>query len=515
MTLRDSYSPIVLCILDGWGISEPSKARYDAISQGKTVFWDYLLKNFPNSQLITSGEEVGLPEGQMGNSEVGHMTIGSGRVILQDLLKINQSINNKELSSHPYLNSLIKTHLKNRKAVHLLGLCSDGGVHSHLNHLIYIAKLLAKHSIKVQLHLFLDGRDVPPASASIYLKQIDQLLEESSFIKLATISGRFYAMDRDQRWDRTQAAYNSIVHANGYKIHDWKDYIESQYEQDIQDEFIKPSVMDSYSGIEDEDSIIFTNFRSDRVKQLAQSLLLSEFKYFPIKSLTLSHKIGMTSYSRELDTSLDTLFLESDITNGLGEVMSSNGKKQLRIAETEKYAHVTSFFNSGREEVFPGEERILVDSPKVRTYDLQPEMSADLLTKNLVKSINDNIHDLIVVNYANGDMVGHSGKMDSAIKAVEAIDQCLEKIYQAVKDANGILLITADHGNVECMFDDVNQVSHTSHTINPVPLVIVSDDLYQSDIKLKNGKLSDIAPTILSLMNIKKPVEMTGKALIG
>ncbi len=514
MISNNNYNPVVLCILDGWGIGDPKDIKDDAIAQACTPSWDFLLQEFPHTELITSGEAVGLPKGQMGNSEVGHMAIGSGRIVFQDLMKINQAINNGELAKHLALIDLIKLHQQNGKAVHLFGLCSDGGVHSHLDHLIFIAQLLAENNIEVKLHLFLDGRDTPPTSAVHYLQQIDQLLAKHPKIKIATICGRFYAMDRDNRWERIKLAYEVIVNAEGNKTNNWQDYLKLQYQQNIYDEFIIPVAVEGYQGIEENDSVIFTNFRSDRIRQLAQSILLPEFSHFQRKNLILTAKIGMTDYSEELNNFLVTLFPAQKIINGLGSVISKSEKKQLRMAETEKYAHVTFFFNGGMEDPYPGEDRILVPSPKVKTYDLQPEMSAFTLTDKLIESIASKKYDLIVINYANGDMVGHSGKLTAAIEAVEVLDNCLAKIYQQIKKTNGALLITADHGNVECMFDQDHHGPHTAHTTNPVPFLLVANNLFQSKVKLESGNLSDIAPTILELMGIKQPKEMTGKSLI-
>lgn len=504
--MSNDYRPILLCILDGFGIGNPKDASHDAIKQASLPCWNYLLQNFPYTELETSGKAVGLPVGQMGNSEVGHMAIGSGRIILQDLLRINKAIHNGDLAKHPQLLALIQQHLKSNKIVHLFGLASDGGVHSHLDHLIFLAKLLAKHQLKVKLHLFLDGRDTAPISASIYLNQIDSLIAEFPSIKIATIAGRFYAMDRDQRWQRTKMAYQAIMGKSEDKISNWRDYLQTQYEQNIHDEFVIPAAMNDYEGIKAGDSVIFTNFRSDRVRQLVQSIL----KDGP----SLSYKIGMTHYSEELSLELVSLFPAQIISNNLGEIISLQNKKQLRIAETEKYAHVTFFFNGGKEDLYPGEDRILIPSPDVYTYDLQPEMSAAKVTDELIKAINDNVYDLIVVNYANGDMVGHSGKMEAAVKAVETLDKCLNKLYLEIMKTNGILIITADHGNVEYMFDEGNNVPHTSHTLNPVPFLLVANDLYWSKVKLAKGNLSDIAPTILKIMDIKQPSEMTGTSLI-
>lgn len=506
MNNNNNHKPVLLCILDGFGIGNPNHLEYDAIKQASTPFLDYLLQNFPHTTLETSGKAVGLPPKQMGNSEVGHMTIGSGRIILQDLLRINEAIDNNNLANHPELDNLIKHHIASQKAIHLFGLISDGGVHSHIRHLIFFAILLAKNNLNIKLHLFLDGRDVSPTSASIYLNQIDTLILEFPNIEIATISGRFYAMDRDQRWQRTQMAYDAIMGITSNKIDSWKNYLHAQYQQNIHDEFVVPAIVGSYGGIKEGDSLIFTNFRSDRIRQLIKTILKDGPK--------LDCKIGMTHYSEELSLQLTSLFPDQVTENSLGEIISLNNMKQLRIAETEKYAHVTFFFNGGREELYLGEDRILIPSPDVHTYDLAPKMSAEKVTEELVKAIEADKYDLIVVNYANCDMVGHTGKMDPAIKAVEALDKALNELYLAIKKSNGTLLITSDHGNVEFMFDKDLNIPHTSHTLNPVPFILVSNELFQSQIHIEPGNLSDVAPTILKIMNIKQPAVMTGKPLI-
>lgn len=511
--MTSKYKTIVLCILDGWGIGQDQYQLNNAIKLANTPCWDFLLNNFPHTELSTSGKDVGLPEGQMGNSEVGHMTIGSGRVILQDLLRINKSISNNEFAKNLKFQELVNSHLNSNNVVHIMGLVSDGGVHSHLNHLLFISKFLGEQKIQVKLHLFLDGRDVGPKTATNFLTQVDELIYEFPSVSLGTISGRFFAMDRDTRWERTQAAYNAIALGKAEKFSTWQSYIQEQYDNNISDEFIPPASMNDYNGIKDGDSLFFVNFRSDRIRQLAKSLLFKNFDKFPKKDINLNHKIGMTRYSNELDKALVTLFPEQNIQNNLAQVLSDNHKKQMRIAETEKYAHVTFFFNSGIEEPYDGEKRILIPSPNVRTYDLTPEMSAADVTKTVIGSINSQEYDVIIVNYANCDMVGHSGKIEPAIKAVETIDKCLEELYLAISKTQGILIITADHGNVEHMFDIKDKSPHTSHTTNPVPLVLIASNLYGKNIELDKGNLSDIAPTILKLMNIEKPQEMTGKPL--
>ena len=503
--MNHAHKPIVLCILDGWGINTSTNQEYNALSLANTPTLDYLSANFPSTELSTSGMDVGLPTGQMGNSEVGHMTIGSGRIIFQDLVRINLAIENGDLEKDETILKLMEAHKNNKKSVHLLGLCSDGGVHSHIKHLIFIAELLGFNKISVKLHLFLDGRDVSPKSAEKYLNEIDILITKYPSIEIASIAGRFYAMDRDNRTKRTELSFESIAKAKGLEINNWQDFLDNQYNQNISDEFIIPAVMKNYSGINEGDSLLFTNFRSDRMRQLSQKLIDEAPK--------LSYKIGMTHYSSKLSKDLTCLFKERSIANGLGEIVSTNNKKQLRIAETEKYAHVTFFFNGGREEPYSGEDRILIESPKVNTYDLQPEMSAAKLTTKLIEAIESQKHDLIVVNYANCDMVGHSGIMSAAVKAVEALDSCIEQLYQAITQINGTLIITADHGNIECMFDEINHAPHTSHTLNPVPLLIIKNDLKNKPLKLEHGTLSDIAPTILKMMNIKQPQEMTGRSI--
>lgn len=512
--MTDHYKPVVLCVLDGWGIDDSKSNKYNAIGQARTPCWDFLLKNFPNSRLLTSGSAVGLPDGQMGNSEVGHMTIGSGRIILQDLLRINKSISDGSLAQHSYLQALVKDYKNSDHAVHLFGLCSDGGVHSHIDHLIFLIEFLNQNNIKVKLHLFLDGRDVAPNSSGIFLKKIQDVVKQSKNVQIASIAGRFYAMDRDNKWDRTELSYKAIVEAKADKITNIEDYIAGQYDKGIFDEFIPPVIIDDYQGIKDNDSVIFSNFRSDRIRQLAKSILFSKFDHFKKKNIKLKHKLGMTHYSKELNKYLKVLFPEQNLENNLGQIVSVSGKKQLRIAETEKYAHVTFFFNGGVEEAYSGEDRVLVPSPNVRTYDLQPEMSSYLLTEELIKAIESKKYDLIIINYASGDMVGHSGNMEAAIKAAEVIDDCLSKIYKVIKATNSMLMITADHGNLEHMFDEKNQLPHTSHTTNPVPFVVVANNLCKTKKSLPEGNLSDVAPTVLDVLGLETPQEMTGKSLV-
>jgi 2,3-bisphosphoglycerate-independent phosphoglycerate mutase len=493
---------VILCILDGFGIS--SATKHNAIAKAKTPTIDYFLKKYPNCLLTTSGKAVGLPEGQMGNSEVGHMTIGSGRVIDQDLVRINKAIESGELEKNPIIKKLLTKHKKNDKKVHLFGLCSDGGVHSHINHIIFIAQILAKAKVKTCLHLFLDGRDVAPKSAPLYLDMIDQLRTEYPQVDIATLSGRFYSMDRDKRLQRTIEAVEAIEGKASNKFTSWKEYLANQYGKEIYDEFIEPASHENYKGIDEDDSLVFLNFRSDRIRQLIEELSKRHNQ--------LSFKIGMTSYFEDNSKNLDSLFAENNIAESLGEIISNNNMKQLRMSETEKYAHVTFFFNGGREKVFAGEDRILVNSPNVKTYDQKPEMSAQELTDKLIEAINSKKYHLIVINYANCDMVGHSGNFEASVKAVEHIDKCLKRVYDCIKKTNHQMLITADHGNVEYMFDEEKNIAHTSHTLNPVPCILVGKTA--AKYKLKNGNISDVAPTILELLKLKKPSLMSGKSLL-
>ncbi len=485
-----THKPILLCILDGWGIGDESDS-FNSIARAQVPNYQRFLKTYPHSQLETSGLAVGLPEGQMGNSEVGHMTIGAGRVIFQDLPRINNAIKDGSLAQNPLLQKIIAA----KKTCHLMGLLSDGGVHSHIDHIIFLAEFLAKNGVEVVLHAFLDGRDVAQKSALLYL-------EKCQNIKIATVSGRYYAMDRDQKWDRIQLATDAIISAQAPKFSDAISAVKKSYEENITDEFVKPCVIADYAGIKEGDSLIFANFRADRARQISEKL-------FEITKF--SHALAATQYSEKLDAHYETLFPPVDVKNSLPEILSAHKLAQLRIAETEKYAHVTFFFSCGQEKEFLGEERILVKSPAVATYDLKPEMSAEEVGEKLRAAIEADKFDFIVVNYANPDMVGHSGMLDPSIKAVEAIDAQLGRLEKIILEKNGLMLISADHGNIECMVDE-NHQPHTAHTTNPVPLILVGNDV--GDKKLSDGSLADIAPTILALMNIAQPKEMSGNSLV-
>jgi 2,3-bisphosphoglycerate-independent phosphoglycerate mutase len=505
--------PLLLCILDGWGIGDTTDPN-NAIARAKLPNYNRFFKTYPNSQLETSGLAVGLPVGQMGNSEVGHMTIGAGRIIFQDLPRINNSIADGSLEKNPKLQKLIADLKSSGKACHLMGLLSDGGVHSHIDHIIFLADLLAKNGVKVLLHAFLDGRDVAQKSALKYL-------ESAKNIKIATISGRYYAMDRDQKWDRVTLVTNAIFSANGEKFPDAISAVKNSYEKNITDEFIKPCVIGDYTGIKDGDALLFCNFRADRARQISEKLFHRHAEHVEAyEQNTLrqaqgdtrfSHAIALTEYSEKLNNFYEILFPPIEIKNSLPEILSARGLTQLRIAETEKYAHVTFFFSCGQEKEFRGEERILIKSPAVATYDLQPEMSAAEVGEKLRAAISSEKFDFILVNYANPDMVGHSGCLAPSIKACEAIDEQLGLLEKIILEKNGTMLISADHGNIECLLDK-NHLPHTSHTTNPVPLILIGKTF--ANVKLANGSLRDIAPTILHLLRIEKPSEMDGENLI-
>ena len=518
--------PILLCILDGWGIGPQSQDN--AIFMAKTPNYDQILADFPHAKLGTSGLDVGLPEGQIGNSEVGHACIGSGRVIFQDLPRINQSIAKNELKNSQNLQNLIKKCQEQNNVCHLLGLLSDGGVHSHQDHIIALAKILAAKNITVWLHCFLDGRDVGQKSAAGYLQNLTAQLKDFSQVKLASLAGRYYAMDRDNNWGRILPAHQAILGAKGSvaQFDDGQKYIADSYQEGITDEFVSPAFAADYCGVQDGDGLLVANFRADRIRQICSALIgensategCTEFAKSEGQS-EVNHgknnfcaKASMTSYSEKLAESFAVLFPSIKINNSLPEVLAQNNCTQLRIAETEKYAHVTFFFSGGKEVEFAGEERILVKSADVATYDLLPQMSAGKVGEDLLKAINSDQFDFIVVNYANPDMVGHSGVLPAAIKACEAIDDQLGLLQEAILRKGGTMLITADHGNIEQMTHE-NGGAHTAHTTNPVPLVLINDELRNAD--LKDGTLQDIAPTILHLLNIEKPAQMTGSNLIN
>nr|ARW69269.1 phosphoglycerate mutase [Polysiphonia sp.] len=507
---KKNIYPIILTILDGWGYSD--KREGNAIKLARTPNIDSIYKKNPNSLLNASGEYVGLPSNQMGNSEVGHTTIGAGRIINQDLVRIEKSIKNKEFFNNVTLHQICQEVSKKKSKLHIIGLCSDGGVHSHIEHLKAIIKILKQYNHETCLHLITDGRDTGEKSAIQFLDVIEKNIHGKSNINICTISGRYYSMDRDCRWSRTEKAYKIITKGNKFsRTYDYQTIINNFYKIGISDEFIPPTRIHP-GNIDNNDGVLFFNFRPDRIRQLTQSLAKNNFKGFIIKKIKNLLITTFTEYEPSL--TLPIVFPRKRHKNFLGEIISNNNIKQLRLAETEKYAHVTYFFNGGNEEPFPGEDRELIPSPKVDTYDLKPEMSAYQITESLINAIEKNTYKLIVVNYANPDMVGHTGKLEETINAVEVIDKCIEKLLDKVKDVQGILIITADHGNADYMIDN-NKQPCKSHSTNPVPFIIAN---YQNDIQytLKSkGNLADIAPTILEILNINIPREMNGKSLIN
>lgn len=504
--------PVMLLILDGWGYRNTITAD-NAIEQGHTPNWHSLLKTCPHCFVETSGYDVGLPEGQMGNSEVGHTNLGAGRVVMQDLPKIDLAIKDGSLEKNPVLCELIAKLKETKGACHLMGLMSPGGVHSHQRHIEAICAIMQKNGIPTNVHAFLDGRDTPPQSAKGFLADFENNIKDMPEVKVATISGRFYAMDRDKRWDRVEKAYNNIVLADGKRFATTDEAITASYNEGVTDEFVIPAVIGDYSGAKDGDAVLMINFRADRAREILYALGDKEFNGFERKKIVnFAELVGMVEYSVDHNRFMKTIFAPESLKNIFGEVVANHGLTQLRIAETEKYAHVTFFFNGGEEKEFKGEDRILINSPKVATYDLKPEMSVYEVTNALTDVIEKKKYDVIICNFANGDMVGHTGIMDAALKAVAAVDDCLGKVMKAIKDVDGVLLVTADHGNVEKMVDEKTGEPYTAHTVGKVQAVLYNAE---PPVKgLEDGRLADISPTLLDLMQIEKPVEMTGHSLI-
>jgi len=503
--------PLMLCILDGWG--ERSNGADNAIDKAKTPVWHELMRRWPHAHLNASEHYVGLPDGQMGNSEVGHTNIGAGRVVLQDLPRIDKALAAGKVANLPALQHFIAKLIQSGGSAHVMGLVSPGGVHSHQRQIAALASIVSYAGVPVAVHAFLDGRDTPPQSASGYLKQFQQEIVGHGVSRIATVTGRYYAMDRDKRWDRVAKAYAALTAANCEHAEDPVKAVEAAYARGETDEFVLPTAIGDYGGMKDGDGVFFANFRADRIREIATALLDPDFSGFTRdKRIAFAAALGLVEYSTELNRFIATLFPPEDLSGTLGEIVSDAGMTQLRIAETEKYAHVTFFFNGGRETVFPGEERILVPSPKVATYDQQPEMSAPEVTDKVVEAIRSGHFDVIVLNYANTDMVGHTGKLDAAMKAVETVDACLGRLAEAVKKAGGTLVITADHGNAEMMRDPETGEPHTAHTLNPVPFVIVNPP--GAIARVENGRLADVAPTLLDLLDLPKPAGMTGHSLI-
>jgi len=508
----------VLMILDGWGYREDTNSN--AIHQANTPVLDDLKANYPNMLIDTSGMAVGLPEGQMGNSEVGHVNLGAGRVVYQDFTRITKAVSDGEFDNNPTLCQAVDKAASIDKAVHIFGLLSPGGVHSHEEHIFAMMELAQKRGAKkVYLHAFLDGRDTPPRSAKMSLEKAQQKFSElfkddSGAGQIASVIGRYYAMDRDQRWDRVEAAYNLMVSGQGlHQYNNAIDALAAAYDRDENDEFVGATAITTPEGetikVADGDALIFMNFRADRARQFSRCFTEKDFASFERKSTPdISDFVMLTQYSADIDA--PSAFAPATLDNVMGEWLAKHDKTQLRISETEKYAHVTFFFSGGREDTFTGEERILVPSPDVATYDLQPEMNSKLLTDKLVGAIESGQYDFIVCNYPNGDMVGHTGSFDAAVKACEAVDICVGRVVKALQENDGECLITADHGNAEQMQDPTSGQAHTAHTCEPVPLIYVGRDA----TPLKSGTLSDISPSILHLMGMEQPEEMTGSILM-
>lgn len=499
----------LLMILDGWGIGNHTKS--DVIYSTPTPYWDYLLKTYPHSQLQASGENVGLPDGQMGNSEVGHLNIGAGRVVYQDLVKINKACKDGSIMENPEIKSAFSYARDKGKAIHFMGLTSDGGVHSSLDHLFALCDIAKAYGLeKVYIHCFMDGRDTDPHSGKGFIEQLRAHCEKSAGT-IASIIGRYYAMDRDKRWERVKVAYDLLVHGEGKQATDMVEAMQESYDEGITDEFVKPINNSTVDGtIKEGDAVIFFNYRNDRAKELTIALTQHDIPEAGMTTIPDLQYYCMTPYDASF-TGVHILFDKENVTNTLGEYLSSLDKKQLHIAETEKYAHVTFFFNGGREQPYEGEERILVASPKVATYDLKPEMSAFEVCDKLVEAIKSEKFDFIVVNYANGDMVGHTGVYEAIEKAVKAVDKCVERTVEAAKEADYEVIIIADHGNADNAVNP-DGTPNTAHSLNPVPCVYVTA---RKDAKVEDGKLADVAPTILSIMGLKQPEEMTGHSLIG
>lgn len=511
--------PTVLMILDGFGLS-PQK-HGNAVAMAKKPNLDRIFNTFPSTSLSASGTEVGLPDGQMGNSEVGHLNIGAGRIVYQDFSKITKAVDDHSFFENHELLKAIE-HVKiNDSTLHVQGLLSDGGVHSHISHLFAIIDMAKLHGIKrLAVHCFLDGRDVPPQSACKYISALEAKLSDSGIGKIGLISGRYYAMDRDKRWERVQKAYDAMTlpaqalfdntTTEDSEKHSPLQIISNSYEKGIYDEFVLPIMTSSDCIIKDNDSIIMFNFRPDRAREITRAFTDKDFDGFQRKkTLNNLHYVCMTQYDKTI-TDVNIAYPPSEYKNTLGEYISTLGLKQLRIAETEKYAHVTFFFNGGVEEPNCGEDRILIPSPKVATYDLQPEMSAYKVTDALINAIDENDYDFVILNFANADMVGHTGNMQAAVKAIEAVDKCIGRIQSAVLNKGGQIFLTADHGNADNMIDENDKVV-TAHSLNPVPFIHISSSPYELSC---GGRLSDIAPTMLDSLNIKIPVEMTGRSLL-
>ena len=501
--------PLALIILDGFGCREETKGN--AIAAARTPHLDHLMASCPHTRIGASGMDVGLPDGQMGNSEVGHTNIGAGRIVYQELTRITKSFDEGEALGNPALTAAMENARRPGQALHLMGLLSDGGVHSHIRHLYGLMEMARRFAVeRVYLHCFMDGRDVPPTSGIEFIAALQQKIKELGLGQIATVSGRYYAMDRDNRWERVKLAYDAIVNGDGNKGPDPVAVMQKSYDAGVTDEFIVPTVVTEGAGIKAGDSVIFFNFRPDRARELTRTLVDPDFAGFEREKgfFPLTY-ICMTQYDATMPN-VEVAYRPESLANTLGEYLSRLGKTQLRIAETEKYAHVTFFFNGGVEAPYEGEDRVLIPSPKVATYDLQPEMSAYAVTDEAVRRIESGRYDVIILNYANCDMVGHTGVFEAAVKAVEAVDTCLGRLLAALEKAGGRAFLTADHGNADQMADE-NGAPFTAHTTNPVPFVAIGF----GDVKLRSGgRLADIAPTMLQAMGLPQPEEMTGRSLL-
>lgn len=500
--------PLVLMILDGFGINAADYGN--AIHAANKPNLDRYFANYPHTQLGASGLDVGLPDGQMGNSEVGHTNIGAGRIVYQELTRITKSIQDGDFFANEALLHAMENCKKNDSALHLMGLLSDGGVHSHIEHLFGLLELAKKQGLtKVYVHCFLDGRDVPPSSGKDFVAQLESKLAELGIGKIASVMGRYYAMDRDNRWERVQKAYDAMVKGEGIFCEDAVKAVENSYAEDVTDEFVVPCVIGNANEgrISANDSVVFYNFRPDRAREITRTLVDPDFTGFERERFPLCY-VCMTQYDATMPN-VEVAFKPQTLTNTFGEYISHKGLSQLRIAETEKYAHVTFFFNGGVETVSEGEDRALINSPKVATYDLQPEMSAYLVTDELLSRLDSEKYDVVILNFANCDMVGHTGVFDAAVKAVEAVDSCVGKVVEKVLSMDGTVLLTADHGNADKMYEDDGS-AFTAHTTNPVPFLVIG----QGDCKLREGRLADIAPTMLKILGLPQPEEMTGESII-
>ncbi len=500
----NSTEKAMLIILDGWGIAQDKTVS--AIDQANTPFFDSLIKTYPNSQILTDGLHVGLPNGQMGNSEVGHMNLGAGRVVYQDLVKINKAIKEQTFEKEQVILDTIKYAQKNNKPIHFLGLVSNGGVHAHIEHLKALITIADKANIQSYIHVFTDGRDVDPNSAIDFISELNHFIENKKS-SIASIIGRYYAMDRDKRWQRVKLAYDLLIHGKGATFNDAKTAIQASYDNNITDEFIKPIILDKSGLIKTNDVVFFFNYRTDRGRELTKVLSQKDFVEYNMKKLPLYY-VTMTAYDEKFNN-IKVVYPKDNLKDTLGAIIEANNKTQIRIAETEKYPHVTFFFSGGRENVYKGEKRILIPSPKVATYDLQPEMSAPEVRNAIVPELQKGETDLVILNFANTDMVGHTGVFEAAIQAAEAVDDCLKDVVTAAIESNYNIIILADHGNSEKMRNEDGS-ANTAHTTNPVPAILIAN----TDYKLKNGALANIAPTLLDLMNIQKPSLMTANSLL-